>query len=119
MFVGKDSKRGRTIHANFNALFLGTIDQLVPLIGSSFPELGLKPEDCKEMSWIHSILYSEGGNPNEPLLDRNDKMRINNGLGILQKKKKMGGSQLGLLIRISVSSMKFRANTIWGYVCLI
>lgn len=73
MFVGKDSKRGRTIHANFNALFLGTIDQLVPLIGSSFPELGLKPEDCKEMSWIRSILYSEGGDPNQPLevlLDR-------------------------------------------------
>ncbi|KAB2601580.1 cannabidiolic acid synthase-like 1 [Pyrus ussuriensis x Pyrus communis] len=40
LFVGKGSNGGKTIHANFNALFLGTIDQLVPLMKKSFPELG-------------------------------------------------------------------------------
>ncbi|XP_008225755.1 PREDICTED: tetrahydrocannabinolic acid synthase-like [Prunus mume] len=74
IFVGKDSKGGKTIQANFNSLFLGTSDQLVPLMAKSFPELGLKPEDCKEISWIQSTIYSNGENPGQPLevlLDRN------------------------------------------------
>ncbi|KAL6223998.1 hypothetical protein ACLB2K_002855 [Fragaria x ananassa] len=73
-FVVQDSQGVATIQANFNALFLGTIDQLVPLIGSSFPELGLKAEDCGEMSWIESILATDGislSQPLEVLLDRN------------------------------------------------
>lgn len=40
----------------------------------SFPELGLTREDCKEMSWIESILYFAGfpnGESLEVLLDRN------------------------------------------------
>nr|XP_028965120.1 berberine bridge enzyme-like 13 [Malus domestica] len=74
LFVGKGSNDGKTIQANFNALFLGTIDQLVPLMKKSFPELGLKPEDCKEINWIQSIFYINGENPGQPLellLDRN------------------------------------------------
>nr|XP_028959395.1 berberine bridge enzyme-like 13 [Malus domestica] len=74
LFVGKGSQGGKTIQANFNALFLGTTDQLVPLMQKSFPELGLKPEDCKEISWIQSIFYINGEDPGQPLellLDRN------------------------------------------------
>ncbi|XP_068319473.1 tetrahydroberberine oxidase-like [Pyrus communis] len=52
LFTGKGSQGGKTIQANFNALFLGTTDQLVPLMQKSFPQLGLKPKDCKEISWI-------------------------------------------------------------------
>lgn len=67
IFVGKDSKGRKTIQANFNSLFLGNSDQLVPLMAKSFPELGLKPEDCKEISWIQSTIYSNGENPGQPL----------------------------------------------------
>ncbi|XVF37894.1 hypothetical protein REPUB_Repub20aG0050400 [Reevesia pubescens] len=51
----KDGKN--TILATFNSLFLGGIDELIPLMQDRFPELGLLKEDCNEMSWIESILY--------------------------------------------------------------
>ncbi|KAB2637141.1 cannabidiolic acid synthase-like 1 [Pyrus ussuriensis x Pyrus communis] len=41
LFTGKGSQGGKTILANFIALFLGTTDQLVPLMQKSFPELEL------------------------------------------------------------------------------
>ena len=43
--------------AEFLSLFLGGIDRLLPLIEERFPELGLKKEDCSEMSWIESVSY--------------------------------------------------------------
>ncbi|PSS04923.1 Berberine bridge enzyme-like [Actinidia chinensis var. chinensis] len=49
-----------TIQASFNSMYLGGIDQLIPLMQESFPELGLTREDCTEMSWIESILYFWG-----------------------------------------------------------
>ncbi|CAL8107688.1 unnamed protein product [Prunus armeniaca] len=56
------------------AEFLGNTDQLVSLLGKQFPELGLKEEDCKEMSWIEYVLwwakYDNGIAP-DVLLDRN------------------------------------------------
>ncbi|CAA3024220.1 berberine bridge enzyme-like 18 [Olea europaea subsp. europaea] len=47
----------RTFQASFQSLFLGGVDRLLPLMQQSFPELGLKREDCTEMSWIESALY--------------------------------------------------------------
>ncbi|PSR98739.1 Cannabidiolic acid synthase-like [Actinidia chinensis var. chinensis] len=47
----------QTIQAAFNSLYLDEIDQLIPLMQGSFPELGMMREDCTEMSWIESILY--------------------------------------------------------------
>ncbi|WRX18493.1 FAD linked oxidase, partial [Theobroma cacao] len=47
----------QTTQASFSSLFLGGIDELVPLMQERFPELGLTTEDCIEMSWIESILY--------------------------------------------------------------
>ncbi|XWS48423.1 hypothetical protein CRYUN_Cryun13aG0075300 [Craigia yunnanensis] len=47
----------KTVLASFSSLFLGGIDELVPLMRERFPELGLVKEDCTEMSWIESILY--------------------------------------------------------------
>ncbi|CAI0545709.1 unnamed protein product [Linum tenue] len=40
-----------------NAKYLGNADSLVALLGKEFPELGLKKEDCLEMSWIQSVLW--------------------------------------------------------------
>ncbi|KAE8653302.1 berberine bridge enzyme-like 18 [Cucumis sativus] len=63
----------RTIEAAFNSLFLGKIEELVPIMQKTFPELGLTKEDCIEMSWIESVLYFAGfsrGQPLNVLLDR-------------------------------------------------
>ncbi|KAM0843476.1 hypothetical protein ACQ4PT_057686 [Festuca glaucescens] len=43
--------------ANFQSMYLGTCDTLLPLMVSSFPELGLNRTHCKEMSWIQSVPY--------------------------------------------------------------
>ncbi|XP_058071710.1 tetrahydroberberine oxidase-like [Magnolia sinica] len=68
--------RSRTLQVEFNSLFLGTVEELLPLMGESFPELGLKVNDCLGMSWIQSVLYFAGypygkSDPIEVLLDRN------------------------------------------------
>ncbi|KAK6115472.1 hypothetical protein DH2020_007741 [Rehmannia glutinosa] len=49
-----------TIRASFNSIFLGGVDKLLPLMRENFEELGLVKEDCREMSWIQSILYFAG-----------------------------------------------------------
>ncbi|XP_057472056.1 tetrahydroberberine oxidase-like [Actinidia eriantha] len=62
-----------TIQASFISMYLGGIDQLIPLMQESFPELGLTREDCTEMSWIESILYFPGfpsGSSLDVLLNR-------------------------------------------------
>ncbi|PIA37835.1 hypothetical protein AQUCO_03000404v1 [Aquilegia coerulea] len=58
LIMRADNGQGRkTVQVLFNSLFLGTTKQLLPLMNGSFPELGLKAEECLEMSWIQSILY--------------------------------------------------------------
>ncbi|PSS04948.1 Berberine bridge enzyme-like [Actinidia chinensis var. chinensis] len=64
---------GESIQVLFNSLFLGRIDELIPLVNKSFPELGLKAENCSEMTWIESTLYFAGypkGQPSDALLNR-------------------------------------------------
>ncbi|KAJ1399180.1 FAD-binding, type 2 [Sesbania bispinosa] len=71
--VNSSEKGELTIQATFQCLFLGGVDQLIPLMQKSFPELGLIREDCTEMSWIESVLYSFGfpsGQSLEVLLNR-------------------------------------------------
>ncbi|EYU43214.1 hypothetical protein MIMGU_mgv1a026362mg [Erythranthe guttata] len=46
-----------TLRTSFIAMYLGDSDKLVSIMNKKFPELGLKKEDCKEMSWIKSILF--------------------------------------------------------------
>ncbi|XP_059439371.1 tetrahydroberberine oxidase-like [Corylus avellana] len=55
--VNSSQEGKRTIQASFESLYLGGIDELLPMMKQSFPELGLVREDCIEMSWIESILY--------------------------------------------------------------
>jgi hypothetical protein len=58
--------------ANFQSLFLGTCDALLPVMGSRFPELGLNRSSCKEMTWIQSVpyIYLGSGSTVEDLLNR-------------------------------------------------
>lgn len=66
--------RQRTGRASFIAHFLGDSDRLVALMNKNFPELGLRKEDCIEVSWIQSVLYWANFDLNttapEILLDR-------------------------------------------------
>ncbi|XP_010449148.1 PREDICTED: tetrahydrocannabinolic acid synthase-like [Camelina sativa] len=62
----------RTVKTTFQTLFLGGIDRLIPLMNQEFPELGLRSQDCKEMSWIESIMFFNWtlGQPLEIMLNR-------------------------------------------------
>ncbi|XP_038689573.1 berberine bridge enzyme-like 22 [Tripterygium wilfordii] len=65
--AGESKGNKKIIQASFNSLFLGRIDRLIQLMNESFPELGLKAEDCSEMSWIESTLYFAGFQKGQPL----------------------------------------------------
>ncbi|XP_051129418.1 tetrahydroberberine oxidase-like [Andrographis paniculata] len=52
----------RTVQASFNSMFLGRIDQLLELLQQSFPELGVRREDCLEVSYIQAVLFFGGYN---------------------------------------------------------
>uniref|UniRef100_A0A2P2KYB1 FAD-binding PCMH-type domain-containing protein n=1 Tax=Rhizophora mucronata TaxID=61149 RepID=A0A2P2KYB1_RHIMU len=55
------ARRGqKTVTTSYNALFLGDAKRLLHVMQTSFPELGLKLQDCIEMSWIKSVLYIAG-----------------------------------------------------------
>ncbi|KAL5843231.1 hypothetical protein ACOSQ4_009189 [Xanthoceras sorbifolium] len=63
----------KTMRVSFESMFLGGVDQLLPLMQESLLELGLTKADCIEMSWIDSILYFAGcqnGESMDVLLDR-------------------------------------------------
>ncbi|XP_015878344.4 tetrahydroberberine oxidase-like [Ziziphus jujuba] len=63
----------RTLKVTFNSLFLGRANQMLETLKKSFPELGLEISDCKEMSWIGSVMYFSGypeGTTIEALRDR-------------------------------------------------
>ncbi|KAK7319328.1 hypothetical protein RJT34_04047 [Clitoria ternatea] len=67
-------KGKKTIRATVMALFVGGADEVVTLMGKEFPVLGLKKENCSEMSWIDSVLWwGNFDNATKPdaLLDRN------------------------------------------------
>ncbi|CAN8231239.1 unnamed protein product [Cochlearia groenlandica] len=65
----------RRAKTTFQALFLGGIDRLIPLMNQKFPELGLRAQDCSEMSWIESIMFFnwKSGQPLETMLDRDQR----------------------------------------------
>ncbi|GFP80174.1 cannabidiolic acid synthase [Phtheirospermum japonicum] len=47
----------KTMQATFVSLFLGGVDRLIPLLQRRFPELGVRREDCNEVSWVQSALF--------------------------------------------------------------
>ncbi|KAK8472411.1 hypothetical protein PHAVU_002G200066 [Phaseolus vulgaris] len=53
------SQHGKlTIQASFVSLFLGGVEELIPLMQNNLPELGLDRNDCKETSWIGSAIFT-------------------------------------------------------------
>ncbi|XP_042028420.1 tetrahydrocannabinolic acid synthase-like [Salvia splendens] len=73
LFVGVIVLRVETtVQVNFFSVFLGGADRLVSYMQEIFPELGLVREDCTEMSWIQSTLFSNQMpiDPLEALLNR-------------------------------------------------
>uniref|UniRef100_J3MEW7 Berberine/berberine-like domain-containing protein n=1 Tax=Oryza brachyantha TaxID=4533 RepID=J3MEW7_ORYBR len=60
--------------ARFQSLYLGTCDQLLPVMSSKLPELAMTRADCQEMSWLQSMVYINGAGttstPVEVLLNR-------------------------------------------------
>lgn len=67
-----DANGDRTIQSFFETLYLGDVNSLLNVMNTDFPELGLKKEDCTEMSWIDSVLNFAGfaSQPLEVLLNR-------------------------------------------------
>ncbi|CAA3021563.1 berberine bridge enzyme-like 18 [Olea europaea var. sylvestris] len=55
-----NSSGKRTIGAFFTSLYLGRVDDLLPIMQEKFPELGLVKEDCIEMPWIESTVFFAG-----------------------------------------------------------
>ncbi|CAN1124132.1 Berberine bridge enzyme-like 28, partial [Linum perenne] len=51
------SRIGTSTIAIFNALFLGKTEELLKLMQRSFPELGIRKQDCREMSWVEAIVF--------------------------------------------------------------
>ncbi|KAK5782619.1 hypothetical protein PVK06_037124 [Gossypium arboreum] len=73
MFNFNSTQNGsRTFQALFTSLFLGTIDELLPIMQQRFPQLRLSRQDCTEMSWIEAIIYFNQlkNQPLESLLNR-------------------------------------------------
>ncbi|XP_022899019.1 berberine bridge enzyme-like 8 [Olea europaea var. sylvestris] len=63
----------KTNRATFWTLFLGDSEKLLSLMNEAFPELGLTPSDCIEMSWAESVVYwtnFPAGTPVNVLLSR-------------------------------------------------
>ncbi|KAK9073436.1 hypothetical protein SSX86_007760 [Deinandra increscens subsp. villosa] len=62
-FVGAglpDRKNKPGISATFKGFYLGRINNVLSIINQTFPELQVLEKDCKEMSWIESILFFSG-----------------------------------------------------------
>ncbi|XP_017233676.1 berberine bridge enzyme-like 22 [Daucus carota subsp. sativus] len=56
--VGQGNEK--TVQASFQSLFLGEVSELIPMMGEWFPELGLRAENCTEMTWMESALSFAG-----------------------------------------------------------
>ncbi|KAJ4915403.1 FAD-binding Berberine family protein [Raphanus sativus] len=49
--------KAQTVRASVVALFLGKSSDVLSLMTRDFPELGLKQENCTELTWIQSVLW--------------------------------------------------------------
>ncbi|KAK3432579.1 hypothetical protein EUGRSUZ_D00085 [Eucalyptus grandis] len=54
--TSQTQKGQKTLRASVVALFLGNSDQLLAITDKELSEMGLKKENCTEMSWIESVL---------------------------------------------------------------
>ncbi|XP_010537313.1 PREDICTED: berberine bridge enzyme-like 4 [Tarenaya hassleriana] len=71
--VSRGRDGNRTIVVLFIAQFLGPAENLLAIVNKNLPELGLKRQDCIEMSWLNSTVFwadFPAGTPTTVLLDR-------------------------------------------------
>ncbi|PIA64717.1 hypothetical protein AQUCO_00100289v1 [Aquilegia coerulea] len=57
MHLDGDHNGKKSNYISFEGHYLGSSENLLQLMEQSFPEIGLKKEDCTEMSWIKSVVY--------------------------------------------------------------
>ncbi|XP_010495665.2 PREDICTED: cannabidiolic acid synthase-like 1 [Camelina sativa] len=57
LFIRAMLQKETKVYASFPGLYLGPVSDLLVLMKKKFPELGLEVENCREMSWIESVLY--------------------------------------------------------------
>ncbi|RYQ79184.1 hypothetical protein Ahy_Scaffold6g107885 [Arachis hypogaea] len=67
MSVTNSSYGGKTVQISFTGLYLGTAENLLPLMQNKFSELDLHYVNFTEMSWIQSVLYFAGYSINDHL----------------------------------------------------
>ncbi|XP_054803483.1 berberine bridge enzyme-like 26 [Prosopis cineraria] len=73
------SSSNKAVTISFTGLYLGEADVAVSLMSENFAELGLQRNNCKQMSWIQSVLYFAGFSVNSSidlLTQRNQTSRI-------------------------------------------
>ncbi|KAK7400208.1 hypothetical protein VNO78_11408 [Psophocarpus tetragonolobus] len=61
------SQIGKTVVVSFSGLYLGTAENLLPVMQNSFTELGLQSNNFTQMTWIQSVLYFAGFSIDESL----------------------------------------------------
>ncbi|KAI9092523.1 hypothetical protein K1719_027651 [Acacia pycnantha] len=61
-FVGAGLPEAKTtgLSTTFKGFYLGPKHKAISIINKVFPELGIEEEDCKEMSWIESVVFFSG-----------------------------------------------------------
>ncbi|KAL0705737.1 hypothetical protein Bca4012_072162 [Brassica carinata] len=57
LLASPTKNKTQTVNAKVRALYLGNASDVVSMMAKEFPELGLKIDDCKEMTWIQSLLW--------------------------------------------------------------
>ncbi|KAI3459251.1 hypothetical protein Pfo_015914 [Paulownia fortunei] len=78
-FVGAGLPQMKTIgmSATFKGFYLGPKTEAVSILNGVFPELGISEGDCKEMTWIESILYFSGLNNGSSISSLKDRFLQN------------------------------------------
>ncbi|EEF32494.1 Reticuline oxidase precursor, putative [Ricinus communis] len=69
----RNATEKKTVRVTFIGQFLGQTSKLLTLMNKKFPELGLKQEDCKQVSWLQSTMFWTNlpiESPPEVLLNR-------------------------------------------------
>ncbi|KAL1226007.1 Berberine bridge enzyme-like 27 [Cardamine amara subsp. amara] len=57
LFIRAMLQKETEVYASFPGLYLGPVSDLLELMEEKYPELGLEIGDCREMSWIESVLW--------------------------------------------------------------
>ncbi|KAL9463348.1 hypothetical protein AB3S75_001205 [Citrus x aurantiifolia] len=62
-------KEEKTVSVSFIGFFLGQTESLMKLMNQKFPEVGLQPNDCHEMSWGQSTVFVLDSSQNVTSID--------------------------------------------------